>query len=101
MEISDIDLMIKSLQEIKKQIKKRDKLSERALKDITPKRRQAISCDVTYCGHYIEEETFRLHTLIVKNNIANPFDDEYYQDVFFEPSPFHKYTCKRPHPLKN
>jgi len=60
----------------------------------------AISTDITYTGHYIEEEIFKLHTLIVKNKIANPFNDNYYKDTTFEPSCFHKYTVKRSHPLK-
>lgn len=96
-----IDLMINSLKEIKKLNKKRERLSSvYNSENVTQKRLMLVSNDITYTNHYKEEEIFKLHTLIVKNKLANPFNDNYYKDTTFEPSCFHKYTVKRPHPLK-
>lgn len=80
--------------------KKQQRLREKNTDGMTPKARSNHDANLAYQNKDVANCIFDLHTEIVKAGVCKPCEDEWYKDVTFEPSAFHRYTLKRPHPLK-
>ncbi|NCU39885.1 hypothetical protein EOL99_03260 [Candidatus Falkowbacteria bacterium] len=99
LELEQVENLIKLLQGIKTDIKRRQRLLEKECN--TPNQHQKRGVDLSWSAMELEKSEFLLHTLVVQAGIANPFNDDYYGVMYFQPSAFHKYPFNKKHPIKD
>lgn len=90
-QLEEVELMLTSLNELKKQLKRCDKLNEKSLKATpsthSPKQMQKISTDVTW-----ENMELCMRKIDVARAFKGSCMDVSTEKQEFRPSPFHHYT---------
>lgn len=88
-QISDIDQMIKLLQNARREIKKQQKLSEKcheSWENSTPRRVQKLNADLNWQGMEVDKRLTDIARFYAKSSIVTGTEEKEYN-----PSGFHRY----------
>lgn len=92
--ISDLEELISNARAQIRDLKRMEKMSAKSHTELTPKQFQKLNADMNWMGMEMDKRLRSIHAIAVDLDVADIRAESYYNEVFYEPSGFHRYKHK-------